>query len=75
MVKKYIVELSADEKKQLLDLTRKGKISARKLKRAQILSWPTKARLMKTSAQGCMWVLLRWNEYENALCWRGWTQR
>jgi hypothetical protein len=37
MVKKYIVELSADEEKQLLDMTRKGKISARKLKRAQIL--------------------------------------
>jgi transposase len=37
MVKKYIVELSAGEKEQLLDLTRKGKTSARKLKRAQIL--------------------------------------
>jgi transposase len=37
MVKKYIVELTADEKKQLLDLTQRGKTSARKLKRAQIL--------------------------------------
>lgn len=37
MAKKYIVELTADEREQLLDLTRKGKISARKLKRAQIL--------------------------------------
>jgi transposase len=37
MVKKYIVELAADEKKQLLDLTRRGKTSARKLKRTQIL--------------------------------------
>lgn len=37
MAKKYIVELTADEKEQLLDLTRKGKTSARKLKRAQIL--------------------------------------
>jgi transposase len=37
MAKKYIVELTADEKKQLLDLTRRGKTSARKLKRAQIL--------------------------------------
>jgi transposase len=37
MAKKYIVELTADEKKQLLELTRRGKTSARKLKRAQIL--------------------------------------
>lgn len=37
MTKKYIVELTADEREQLLDLTRKGKTSARKLKRAQIL--------------------------------------
>lgn len=37
MAKKYIVELTANEKNLLLDLTRRGKISARKLKRAQIL--------------------------------------
>ena len=37
MVKKYIVELTTDEEKRLLDLTRRGKASARKLKRAQIL--------------------------------------
>jgi transposase len=37
MVKKYIVELTAVENKQLLDLTQRGKTSARKLKRAQIL--------------------------------------
>lgn len=37
MAKKYIVELTAGEKQQLLDLTRKGKTSARKLKRDQIL--------------------------------------
>jgi len=35
--KKYIVELSAEEREQLLELTRAGKVSARKMKRAQIL--------------------------------------
>ena len=33
----YIVELTAAERKSLLDLTRAGKVSARKMKRAQIL--------------------------------------
>ena len=37
MVKKYIVELTTEEREQLLELTRKGKSSARKVKRAQIL--------------------------------------
>jgi transposase len=37
MTKKYIVELSAEERAQLLELTRRGKPSARKVKRAQIL--------------------------------------
>jgi transposase len=35
--KKYIVQLEIDERKQLLDLTSKGAIGARKMKRAQIL--------------------------------------
>jgi transposase len=37
MTKKYIVELSSEERVQLLELTRRGKPSARKVKRAQIL--------------------------------------
>ena len=35
--KKYIVKLEVDEREQLLEMTRKGKIGARKMKRAQIL--------------------------------------
>lgn len=35
--KKYIVDLQADERATLLALTSKGQLSARKLKRAQIL--------------------------------------
>ena len=35
--KKHIVKLSEDERKTLLEITRKGKISARKMKRALIL--------------------------------------
>lgn len=35
--KKYIVKLEADERRQLLEMTRKGEIGARKMKRAQIL--------------------------------------
>lgn len=35
--KKYIVNLRSDERAQLLDLTSKGKLSVRKMKRAQIL--------------------------------------
>ena len=34
--KKYIVKLEADEREQLLELTSKGEIGARKTKRAQI---------------------------------------
>jgi transposase len=37
MAKKYIVELTEEERKQLLEITRKGKPSARKIKRANIL--------------------------------------
>jgi transposase len=35
--KKYLVKLNEDERNKLLDMTRKGKIHARKMKRAQIL--------------------------------------
>ncbi len=35
--KVYVVELTKEEKTELLELTRKGKVSARKLKRANIL--------------------------------------
>lgn len=48
MAKKYIVELTADEKEQLLDLTRKGKTSARKLKRAQILLLANEGKIDET---------------------------
>jgi transposase len=37
MRKKYIVELTAEERKELLDLIKKGSASARKLTRAHIL--------------------------------------
>lgn len=37
MKKEYIVELTDDERESLLNLTRRGKISARKLNRAHIL--------------------------------------
>jgi len=37
MVKKYIIELTTAERAQLLELTRKGKSSARKVRRAQVL--------------------------------------
>lgn len=37
MAKKYIVDLSSEEREQLLELTRKGRPSARKVKRANIL--------------------------------------
>jgi transposase len=37
MTKKYIVDLSLEEREQLLELIRKGRPSARKVKRANIL--------------------------------------
>jgi len=37
MVKKYIIELTTAERAQLLELTQKGKSSARKVRRAQVL--------------------------------------
>jgi transposase len=37
MAKKYVVELTDEERKQLLALLKKGKVAARKLCRAQIL--------------------------------------
>ena len=52
MAKKYIVELTADEKKQLLDLTRRGKTSARKLKRAQILLLASEGKTDKLICEG-----------------------
>jgi hypothetical protein len=36
-VKKYIVTLTTEERQELLALTRAGKLSVRKMKRAQIL--------------------------------------
>jgi transposase len=35
--KKYVVKLDSGEREQLLEMTRKGEIGARKMKRAQIL--------------------------------------
>jgi transposase len=52
MVKKYIVELTTDEEKQLLDLTRRGKTSARKLKRAQILLLASEGKTDETICEG-----------------------
>jgi hypothetical protein len=37
MAKKYIVDLSKDEKAELVSLTQKGRPGARKIKRANIL--------------------------------------
>jgi hypothetical protein len=37
MAKRYIVDLTQDEKKALIELTRKGKPGTRKVKRANIL--------------------------------------
>lgn len=36
--KKYLINLSAEEKQQLLELTRKGTVKARQFKRALICS-------------------------------------
>ncbi len=52
MVKKYIVELTADEEKQLLDLTRRGKTSARKVKRAQILLLANEGKIDEAVCEG-----------------------
>ena len=46
--KKYIIKLEVDERKQLLEMTGKGEIGARKMKRARILlkadeDWKDKA--------------------------------
>ena len=37
MLKKYVVKLTSEERESLLALTRKGKTSARKIKRASVL--------------------------------------
>lgn len=56
MAKKYIVDLSKDEKVELVSLTQKGRPGARKIKRAKILilvdSWKPDfevAKLLHTS--------------------------
>ena len=43
-MKKYVVDLTEVERQQLLDLTKKGKVSARKLTRAHILLLADEAR-------------------------------
>jgi len=43
--KKYVVELTAPERQELAELTRKGKRSARKVKRAHILLLADKGKL------------------------------
>jgi hypothetical protein len=52
MAREYIIELTADEKKQLLGLSRRGKTSARKLKRAQILLRTDEGKIDETICEG-----------------------
>ncbi len=49
--KVYIVELTTEEKAGLLELTRKGKVSARKIKRANILLQADKGKTDKEIAE------------------------
>lgn len=49
--KKYIVELTTEEKAELLAITRKGKTSARKVKRAQILLLADKGKTDREIAE------------------------
>ena len=49
--KKYIVELTKDEKAELLAITRKGKTAARKVKRAHILLLADKGKSDKEIAE------------------------
>lgn len=51
MVEKYIVNLNAEERQQLLSLTNKGKISGRMLKRVQILVLADEGHPDETIAQ------------------------
>ena len=48
--KVYVVELTKEEKAELIELTRKGKVSARKIKRANILFQADKGRTDKEIA-------------------------
>ncbi len=49
--KVYIVELTTEEKDELLELTRKGKVSARKIKRANILLQADKGKTDREIAE------------------------
>jgi transposase len=51
MAKIYIVDLSAEEKEQLLELTSRGQTAARKLKRAQILLLADEGKKDETIAE------------------------
>lgn len=51
MAKIYIVDLSAEEKEQLLKLTSRGQASARKMKRAQILLLADEGKKDETIAE------------------------
>ena len=51
MAKIYIVDLSAEEKEQLHDLTSRGQAPARKLKRAQILLLADEGKKDETIAE------------------------
>lgn len=51
MAKKYIIDLTAEEKEELIALTRRGQTSARKLKRAQILLLADKGEKDETIAE------------------------
>ena len=51
MAKIYIVDLSAEEKEQLLELTSRGQAPARKMKRAQILLLANEGKKDETIAE------------------------
>lgn len=51
MADKYIVTLTPEERSQLIQLTRRGPLSARKMKRAQILVLADKGHKDETIAQ------------------------
>jgi transposase len=51
MAKIYIVDLNAEEREQLLELTSRGKASARKMKRAQILLLADEGKKDETIAE------------------------
>ena len=51
MVKIYIVDLTAEEKEELLELTSRGQARVRKLKRAQILLLASESKKDETIAE------------------------